>query len=191
MRCADPAGSPPPPPSKWQHVISMHADETRRPQAPLFNYATIRGGAFDEGGGAGAVAVAGISRDAEKGGGCTAGFPGRRSSGGLQLQRRRPGESAASRKSLAFAHSRTHVRTQTCARRHTSPRLRLNPCRTRPETVTFTALLLFNFLFLHSLPHTRALTLSILNSQAPVNQSELIAFAFLELRMCRLLEEGA
>lgn len=76
----------------------------------------------------------------------------------------------------------TRVRTQTRARRHTSLRLRLNPCRTHPETVTFTALLLFNFLFLHSLPHTRTHTLSILNSQAPVNQSELIAFAFLKTR---------
>lgn len=151
MRCADPAGFPS---SKWQHVISMHADERRRrPQAPLFNYATIRGGCLQRGRWS---AVAGNSRDVVEKEAGTAGVPGRRSPGGIRLQRRRPGERAARRKSLALASAHSRAHTNTHSRRHTSPRLRLNPCRTRPETVTFTAPLLFNFLFLHPLPHTCA-----------------------------------
>lgn len=113
-------------------------------KGPPFNYGTIQG-------------LPTIRVAVRSGGdGKLAGFEG--GGGYSRLPRtalpwRRPGESAARRKSLALASAHTRVRTQACARRHTSPRLRRNPCRTRPETVTFTALLLFNFHPLHSLPH--------------------------------------
>lgn len=42
MRCVNPAGFP----SKWLYLISMHGLGKRRPEAPLFNYVTILGGAY-------------------------------------------------------------------------------------------------------------------------------------------------
>lgn len=84
MRCADPAGFP----SKWRHVISMHGGGRRRPEAPLFNYTTFRGGACD---GSGAE-MGGLGRGGGGGGGDgklvagTAGIPARRSPGGTRLR---------------------------------------------------------------------------------------------------------
>lgn len=41
MRCVNPAGFP----SKWLYLISMHGLGKGRPEAPLFNYIMILGGA--------------------------------------------------------------------------------------------------------------------------------------------------
>lgn len=138
MRCADPAGFP----SKWRHVISMHGDGRRRPRAPLFNYATIRGGACDGSGEAGGGGVTGNWWDVWRREAGTAGFPGRRSPGGIQ-RRRRPGEEEEEEViSMATAHPRAH------ANMRSTPyvdAIAAESMQNLPRTVTFTALLLFQF----------------------------------------------
>lgn len=139
MRCADPAGFP----SKWRHVISMHSDGRRRPQAPLFNYATIRRGACDGSGEAGGCG------DGKIGGMCGEGRQVQQASqDGAPLAASSGGDSPARRRRKSLAWRRhTRVHTQTCARRHTSTRLQLNPCRTCPELSRSLLCCFFNFLF--------------------------------------------
>lgn len=76
MRCVNPAGFP----SKWLYLISMHGLGKRRPEAPLFNYVTILGGAY--GGGGDDCKPGTVGREAG-----TAGFPEQCSLGDIQLQR--------------------------------------------------------------------------------------------------------
>lgn len=126
------------------------------------------------------VVVAENSRDLEKEAG-TAGSSGRRSPGGIQLQRRRPGESAARRKSLvlAFAHSCAHTNTRLAPY---VAAIAAESMQNPPRNCHVHCSAAFQFpLFALFTTHTRAH--SILNSQAPVNQSDFIAFAFLELRV--------
>lgn len=89
----------------------------------------------------------------------TAGFPGRRSPVGIQ-RRRRPSEEEEEVISMATAHPRAHANMRSAPY---VDAIAAESMQNLPKTVTFTALLLFQFphLFLHSL-HTNPS--SILNS---------------------------